>query len=168
MLSKRAEGNDAAAIHQLGCLCREGGMGLPQDRRKAFKLHLRAGELGYASAYNKIGYAYYNGLGVERDTKKAQYYFELAAMAGNVVARHCLGAVEGNAGNITRAMKHFMIAAGAGDDDSLTKIREFFLRGHASKDDFERALRAHKEAKDEMKSEQREAAAAARAAGQYT
>ena len=35
------------------------------------------------------------------------------------------------------------------------------MHGHATKDDFEKALRTHKDAKDEMKSEQREAAAAA-------
>ena len=35
-----------------------------------------------------------------------------------------------------------------------------FLKGHATEDDFEKVLRAHKEAKDETKSDQREAAAA--------
>ena len=34
------------------------------------------------------------------------------------------------------------------------------MNGHVSKDDFEKALRAHKEATDEMKSDHREAAAA--------
>ena len=53
-----------------------------------------------------------------------------------------------------------MISAGAGCDDSLKLIQQCFLSGHASKDDFEKALRSHKEAKDEVKSEQREAAAA--------
>ena len=33
------------------------------------------------------------------------------------------------------------------------------MNGHAAKDDFEKALRAHKDAKDEMKSDQRDAAA---------
>ena len=42
---------------------------------------------------------------------------------------------------------------------SLKEIRKCFVNGVATKDDFEKALRAHKEAKDEMKSDQREAAA---------
>ena len=58
-------------------------------------------------------------------------------------------------------MKHWMISAAAGFGDSLKEIREGFLNGHATKDDFEKALRAHKVANDEMRSEQREAAAAA-------
>ena len=54
-----------------------------------------------------------------------------------------------------------MITAAARDDVSLKEIR-CFLEGNATKDDFERALRAHKEATDEMRSDQRDAAAAAR------
>ena len=52
-----------------------------------------------------------------------------------------------------------MISSGAGYDESLDNIRQCYLEGHATKDDFERALRAHKEANDEMKSDQRDAAA---------
>ena len=52
-----------------------------------------------------------------------------------------------------------MIAAGAGDDKSFKEIREGYLIGHVTKDDFEKALRSHKDAQDAMKSEQRDAAA---------
>ena len=129
---------------------------------KANKLWPRAGELGHAAAYSCVGYVYENGEGVERDEKKAKYYYEVAAMRGNVVARDNLGIFEKNAGNMDRAVKHWMIAAMAGYDKSLKEIRDCFLDGHATKDGFEKALRAHKDAADEMKSDQREAAAAAR------
>ena len=46
---------------------------------------------------------------------------------------------------------------GGWNDKSLKNIRECFLNGHATKDVFEKALRAHKESKDEMKSDQRAA-----------
>ena len=55
---------------------------------------------------------------------------------------------------MARAVKHWMIAAGAGVDESLTAIQECFLHGHVTKD-----LRSHQAAKDEMKSDQRETAA---------
>jgi TPR repeat protein len=158
-LKKRVEADDANAMRNLGNLYSHGEMGLPQDYNKAMELWLRAGELGDAVSYNNIGYAYYFGQGVERDMKKAIYYYELAAMGGNAVSRNNLGGVEADAGNMDRAMKHFMISAGAGDDKSLEKIRVCFIRGDATKDDFEKALRANKESKDEMKSDQREAAA---------
>ena len=165
-LNKRAEGGDADAFLLLGCYYCDGMMGFPQNYRKANKLWLRAGELGSAAAYTNIGYAHENGMGVEKDAKKAKHYYELAAMGGNVKARYNLGAIEGNAGNMSRAMKHWMISAGAGFDESLGAIRECFLKGHATKDDFEKALRAHKEAKDEVKSDQREAVAVLAAARQ--
>ena len=161
-VKKRIEADDAEAIHQLGCYSDRGEMGLQQNKGKATKLWLRAGELGHAGAYFCIGTAYDNGEGVERDEKKAKYYYELATMGGDVPARHNLGCIEEEAGNMSRAVKHWMIGAGAVFDDSLKEIRECFLYGHATKDDFEKALRAHKDAKDETKSEQRKAAAAAR------
>ena len=159
-LKERAWGDDTNAIRNLGCYYREGKYGLRQNFKKATKLWFRAGELGCTEAYNNIGSSYYKGEGVGRDTNKAKYYYELAAVGGSVQARHNLGALEGNEGNAERAVKHWMISAGAGHDNSLAAIRAYFLRGHATKDEFERALRAHKEAKDEMKSVQRKAAAA--------
>ena len=42
----------------------------------------------------------------------------------------------------------------------LDAIRNGFMVGIVSKDDYEKALRAHKEATDEMKSDQRDAAVA--------
>ena len=160
-VKKRVDADDAIATRILAGYYSDGERGLRQDYRKANKLWLRAGEIGYSAAYFNLGNAYFSGRGVERDTKKANYYWELAAMRGNVLARHNLGVDEDEAGNKMRATKHWMIAAGAGYDKSLNQIRQGYLDGHATKDDFEKALRTHKEANDEMKSDQRDAAAAA-------
>ena len=113
-LNKRAEGNDAAAVNVLANTYLKGSRGLPQDNEKANELWLRAGKLGDAMAYNNIGNSYYQGRGVERDLKKAKHYWELAAVGGYVAARHNLGGLERNEGNMSRAMKHWMNAAGAG------------------------------------------------------
>ena len=159
-MKTRVEANDDNAMCVLGYYYYHGMEGLHQDHDKANKLWLRAGELGCSRAYCNIGCAYENGEDVERDTKKAKHYYELAAMGGECTARHNLGVLEWNAGNMSRAVKHFMISAGDGCDGSLEKIRKGFMKGVATKADFEKALRAHKEAKDEMKSDQREAVAA--------
>ena len=150
---------DAISMRNLGCHYNDGDCGLRQNYRKAMKLWLRAGELGDAIAYNNIGYAYHNGDGVERDTKKGKYYWELAAMGGSVFGRHSIGVVEYNAGNFDRAVKHYMVSAAAGHDESLKAIRDAYTDGHVTRDEFEKALRAHKETKDEMRSDQRDAAA---------
>ena len=109
---------------------------------------------------HNIGCAYDNGDGVERDTKKANHYFELAAMGGYVTARHNLGVFEDHAGNWDRAIKHYMIAAGSGLNDSVKNIQQLFMDGHATKDDYANALRCRQAYLDEIKSPQRDQAAA--------
>ena len=160
-LKKRVETGDAHAHYVLGGRYSYGGRGMQQDDRKALKLWLRAVELGDTMTYHNIANAYYNGAGVEKDEKKAEHYWELGAMEGDVYSRDTLGQLEAASGNMERAVKHWMIAAGDGFDISLQKIQHGYLEGFVTKGDFEKSLRAHKEAKDEVRTDQREAAAAA-------
>ena len=160
-LKKRVEVGDAQAIFVLGCFYDEAAYGLPQDREKALELWYRAGELGIAGAYYNIGIGYRNGVGVERDEKKAKHYYELAAMGRHATSRHNLGTVEGRAGNWDRALNHFMIAAGSGYSDSVKCILHLYKHGHATKDDYTNALRAYQAYLEEIRSEQRDKAAAA-------
>ena len=157
---ERVEVGDVHAMDQLGCWYAEGMRGLPQDRDKALDLWRRAGELGYTKAYYSIGNAYLQGLGVERDEKKAVHYWELAAIGGDAASRHNLGNAEGCAGNIDRALKHFMIAVRDGSDSSLKAIKQLFMDGHATKDDYAKALGVYQAYLDEIRSVQRDEAAA--------
>ena len=158
---KRMEVDDAVAIYDMGCCYSGGSRGLPQDHAKALELWHRAGELGYAGAYHNIGCAYDGGDGVEKDEKKADHYSELAAMGGVADARHNLGNAEGHKGNMDRALKHHMLAAGSGDNDSLKKIKHMYKDGKATKDDYAKALQAYQAYLNEIKSPQRDEAAAA-------
>ena len=162
MMKKRTNENveDAKAIRNLGCYYYEGIYGMPQDYTKALELFHRAGELDCASANNNIGNAYLRGDGVERDLKQAKHYWELAAIGGNVAARYNLGCLEEDAGNTSISLKHFMIAAGCGHDLSLKVVRELYMNGHATKDDYANALRAYQKYIDGIKSPQRDEAAA--------
>jgi len=157
---KRIELNDADAFHCLGCSYFIGSHGLPQNYAKALELWHRAGELGSASAYHGVGVAYRNGHGVEKDEKKAVYYWELAAMGGGVEARGLLGVRDLEAGNWNRALRHFKVAVKDGSSMSLTGIRAMYEDGHATKDDYAIALRSYQVYLDEIKSDQRDKAAA--------
>ena len=159
-IKKRMEVGDDEAIRNLGCFYSAGVYGLPQVYAKALELWHQAAKLGNAKSYYSIGIAYLNGNGVERDVKKAGYYYELAAMGGQVLARHNLGALDFNAGNTDRALKHWMIAAGYGDNQSLEHIKQMFMNGDATKDDYAKALHAYQEYLVEIKSPQRDEAAA--------
>ena len=100
------------------------------------------------------------GNGAERDKKKANHYYMLAAIGGNEVARYNLGLDEECAGNMNRALKHYMIAAEGGEPDSLKQIQKLYTNGHATKDDYAKALVARQAYLGEIRSPQRDEAAA--------
>ena len=159
-IKKRMEVDDAVAIYDMGGCYSYGLHGLPQDHAKALELWHRAAELGNATSYYNIGIAYNLGNGAGRDKKKALHYWELAAMGGDTDGRHNLGNAEGRKGNMDRALKHLMIAAGFGYTRSLESIKQMFLHGQATKDDYTKALRSYQEYLVEIKSAQRDEAAA--------
>ena len=160
------EKDDPMAIFNMGCYYRNGMHGLPQDNTKALdydkslELFHRAAELGHAGAYASIGYCYNNGLGVEVDKKKAIYYYELAAMKGDVYARYNLGNNEAQAGNYERALRHYMIAIRSGNPNSLEVFKLMYSNGHATKEDYTKALQSYQAYLGEIKSTQRDKAAA--------
>ena len=92
--------------------------------------------------------------------KKANHYYELAAMAGNEVARHNLALLEGQAFNYDRSLRHLMIAVKGGNTDSLEGIKLLFLNGCATKDDYSKALSAYQTYLGEIRSIQRDEDAA--------
>jgi len=157
---KRVDVDDPIAIHNIGCHYNDGEYGFPRDYDKALEFYHRASELGYAKAYCNIGWAHDNGIGVERDKKKAKHCYELAAMKGDVTARHNLGLGEQMVGNINRALKHHMIAISSGFAESLEEIKELYTDGEATKDDYSKALQSYQEYLGEIKSKQRDQAAA--------
>ena len=159
-LENRMELNDANAIYSMGVTYALGQHGLRQNWAKALELWHRASELGYATSYYSIGTAYLRGDGVERDDKKATHYFELAAIEGDVEARRNLGLVEVKAGDMDRAMKHLMVSVKDGSFISLNGIRAMYGDGHTTKDDYAHALRSYQAYIDEIKSDQRDEAAA--------
>ena len=161
-IKKRIEAEDAEAMNSLACDYRDGTCGFPQDYSKALELWHQAAELGSARAYCRIGTAHHFGRGVEIDIMKAKHYYELAAIGGDVQARHNLGCMEGQACNMDRAIKHLMIAVKSGEAESLEIIKLMYKDEYATKDDYSTSLRAYQAYLGEVKSAQRDEAAAAR------
>ena len=158
-IRKRVEMKDPRAIYSLGCYYSKGDLGLQQNYEKALELWHRAGELGCPNAYHNIGTHYDQGRGVGVDNKKAKHYYELAAMLGHVGSRYNLGLGEEYFGSKDRALKHYMIAVTGEDADALENIKRLYMEGHATKDDYTKALRSYQECLDEIRSDQRDAAA---------
>ena len=156
----RVKTGDAEAINNLGSYYLNGLYGYPQNQAKALELWHRAADLGFARSLFNVANSYKSGRGVEVDMKKAKKYFELAAIKGHALSRNELGIFEVEAGNMNRALKHYMIAARDGNTNSIKIIKYFYKDGYATKADFEKALRLYQSYLDEIRSTQRDEAAA--------
>lgn len=153
-IKKRIEANDPGALTQMGCYHNERG-----DHKSAFEYWSKAVGLGAIDAHYHLSCMYLAGDCVEKDTKKVVYHSEVAAIGGHPKARYNLAGVELEAGRIDRAVKHHLINAKLGLDESLDVLKMFYKDGFVSKDDFAAALRAHQAAVDATKSPLREEAA---------
>ena len=64
--------------------------------------------------------------------------------------------------DLHRAIKHYIIAARAGCKESLDSVKRGYMAGHITKDQYANTLREYQHSQDEMKSEARDKAMAAR------
>ena len=152
---KRVEANDPVALCQEGLLQDIEGEG---DYGTAFNYYSKAAELGDVAAHYQLATLYHNGYGVEKDRGKEIHHLEEAAIGGHPSARYNLGCDEWNNDNAERAVKHWIIAATQGYDDSIKALMNEFRSGIVSKEDLAAALRAHQIAVDSTKSPHREVA----------
>lgn len=152
---KRMEKGDASAINNMAKSYKEGLHGLPKDEVKALELHCDAAELGSASSFKSVSVAFYNGNVVKCDVQKAKKFAKIAAKKGDVFARHNLGIYEERAGRMGIAVKHWIIAASAGLQGSLDKLKAAFPK-HVANQDLARAFRAFQKSRKREWSKDRE------------
>jgi TPR repeat protein len=149
----RVKANDPAASREMGVERYDEG-----NYNIALKYFTKAAELGDFDSHYRLGMMCHNGIGVEKDEGKKEYHFEKAAIGGHPVARHNLACIEEGNGNVERSVKHLIIAAKLGYDQSMKVLWTHFSRGNITKDDLDVTLRTHQAALDAMKSAQRDEA----------
>ena len=175
---KRVERGDIHAICWLGCIYENGLYGLDVDETRAYGLWARAAEGGSIEAEYWLGEALMIGKGVGKDVDAAARHFEAAgrrgmflrvmicclltlylAMAGCERSRFELGRYEYNEKrNLARARLHWTIAARMGDKDSLHSLGRLKNKGLVSKAGYEDALAGYQNARNEIRSEERDRA----------
>ena len=158
MVRKRVEKKDPVAIYYLGEKYFHGELGLQKDMRKGVQIWEEAADLGSIDALFDLGNAYRCGNGVQEDKAKAVEFFTKVAMQGHVHARHNLGCYETEIGNFDRAARHFLISAKMGDEHSLEMIKEVFMAGFATREQYAEALKGCQDAVEETKSQDRDEA----------
>lgn len=73
-LAIKNDSKDYTSIWNLGVIYDNGKGEILQDKKKAFEYYLSAARLGYQNAKEQVSYMYENGIGIEQDHKKAQYW----------------------------------------------------------------------------------------------
>ena len=162
-LQARCPQNSRNTLTATGELYRDGQYGTARDDLKALDCFIRAVELGSPSACVKIGKSYHDCNGVALDTERAVLFDRIGALRGSIVARHSIGCSEYEAGNHKVAIRHWKIAAEAGQQESLIALREIHTsdvklpgKEFISKEYLDFAYRACHEAQMEVASEERE------------
>ena len=151
---KRVEVNDAGAIYVLGNDYYYGKLGLLRDQERAMALWKQAAALGSSKAHFQLG-AYYHAGG---DLKKIKIHYEAAAMAGHEWARSKLGTMEVDSENMGQAVKHWTIAASAGNCYAMKNLLIAFNHGSTSRATIDATLTAYNTSCAEMRSDARDAA----------
>ncbi len=80
---------NADAQNQLGDAYFD-GIGIEQDRAKAFEWYLRAAEQGHGKAQYNVAYAYANGIGTQKNTSEAIKWYGKSADQGVALAQYVL------------------------------------------------------------------------------
>ncbi|EJK63032.1 hypothetical protein THAOC_16338 [Thalassiosira oceanica] len=158
MIQARVAKKDPDAINRLGQRYFHGDLGLQKDMRKGVEMYTEAAELGSIEAFCNLGLAHVTGRGVEQDEAKGIHFWEKAAMRGDVESRHNLGCNEMKKNNHGRAVRHWLISAKMGYEASLESIKEMFMAGHTTKEQYAEALKGYQDAVEGTKSHDRDEA----------
>ena len=115
-----------------------------KDLNRSLKLFHQAADLGSVSAHAFLTNATYRKeLGIEVSGAKADHHVLMSAMGGHNVCRHNVASTDISNGHIDRAIKHYLIAAGDGFEQSLKALQKLYKLGIAQKEDYTKALRAY-------------------------
>lgn len=83
---KASEYNDSEAMCILGRIYEDGYDDLESNDKLAFKWYKKSAENGNVDGMFFTGYAYNNGIGIDKDIEKAIYWYEQAADKDNSTA----------------------------------------------------------------------------------
>ena len=158
-LQARSLQNDHSAFTTMGNIYRD-GLGKAKDDLKALDCYIRAAELGSPGACTNIGIDYHEGNGVAVDKETAALFERVGALRGSAIARHNIGLSEYLSGNHEIAIRHWKIAAEAGDQMSIDALKNIYDgkmpgKEFISKEEMDTVYRSGHEAQMEVQTEDR-------------
>ena len=162
-LQARCLQNDCIAFTQMAAIYHNGDLGKAQDDLKALDCWIRAVDLGSGEACVNIGMSYGEGKGVSVNEERAALFWRVGALRGNISARHNIGVSEYKSGNHKIGIRHWKIAAEAGDQPSIDVLKEIYNadgkkpgKEFISNEEMDTVYRSGYDAQMEVKTEERE------------
>ena len=157
--------NDYRALHSLAITFYHGDHGQAEDKMKALDHSIRATELGSPASPSEIASLYREGTCtlISQDTERSASFTTVAAIRGNLVGRHNIGAIEYDEfGNHELGIRHWKIAAEGGSQPSLNALKAIYNsdgkepgKKFISKEDLDNLYRSCHESQEEVSSEER-------------
>jgi TPR repeat protein len=127
------------------------------DQTKCIELLRESADLGFPPAQYQLGkFHRHSEMGLEQNEEEGLKYYEKAAEGGDLDARHNLGCLEGQNGDVVAAMRHWRLAASGGYRMSMDGLITYFEDGSLHHGDLAEAIRAFYRSRAEMKSEGRD------------
>lgn len=156
-----ANSNCAWAIYRVGGVYDDGMGGMDANASKAFKMYVKAAELGLPDALKKVGF-FYAGVtkGVDVDEEKAKEYFSRAfnahlnrAEKGDTYSQRMLGYAYEDGSRLVNnkedrqlAFEWFLKAAISGDSAAMENVADCYCDGEGVSQDSAKALEWYEKA----------------------
>ena len=132
-LSAQTPTDSATLYYQRAYIIEMGNDTVPGDIYAAIPLYRRAADLGLPAAQSYLGFCYYNGLGIQRDTEKGIRWIQQAANQGDIKAANNLGFIfaQGDPAirDYTKAATWFAKASDAGLPVAHAQLADLYRQG---------------------------------------
>ena len=152
LYNKAAELGSTDAMLQLGLLLREGNEVVSRNDKASTQWFMKLAEKGEAAGLHNVGVAYYKGLGVELDKKKAYHYFlqsaEKCLLQSQVLVSGLLYNGDGVNKDLAASFQWMLKAAEQGDIDSQNNVGLAYENGEGVEKDPKQSFIWFKKAAD--------------------
>lgn len=132
-LEARGEANDPKALYDLAMVYERGYGPIEADSILSSRFLMRSAEAGFPAALNLLGFRYYKGEGVEKDTARALDLIQRAADAGDPKAFNNLGWLlaegEGVERDYAKAAYWLQRASDADLPVAMTQLADLYRQG---------------------------------------
>ena len=148
----KAEAGDLESMAVYGAALSQGAFGLAQDKKKSIAWFRRAAEKGSIEGASGLGWAFFEGEGVDQNYQDAAKWFLIAAEKGNPIAQERMGYLyfegKGVPKDPTVAFEWYKKSANQGNEGGICGVGLCYMFGSGVAKNDQEALVWFKKAAD--------------------